>query len=303
MPASDYPVHALAELADWPAEPISLAVIGQPVTHSMSPVIHNAALATLSQTEPRFASWRYHKFEIAPDELARALPLFHARGFAGLNITVPHKEAILDHVESADAFARAAGAANTLVRTATGWRAFNTDCSGLVDALRADFGLSLAGAHVILLGAGGAARATAVQCLRDKVASLSIGNRGAERLNALLDHLQPLAGDVAVRGFALDNPPSDLPAGALVINSTSVGLKDAVATPIDLRKLPAPAHVYDMVYNPPQTALLRQAAELGLKHANGLSMLLHQGAHALTRWTDTPAPLEVMDRALRGAIR
>jgi shikimate dehydrogenase len=303
MQAPHHPVHTFAELADWPIDPPSLAVIGQPVAHSLSPVIHHAALAALAVNEPRYAAWRYHKFELAPDELSRALPLFHARGFAGLNVTVPHKEAILDHVESADPFARAAGAANTLVRTPTGWRAFNTDCTGLVDALRADLGVALAGAHVILLGAGGAARATAVQCLRDKVASLSIGNRGEERLHALLDHLQPLAGGVPVRGFSLAQPPADLPAAALLINSTSAGLKDATTSPLDLTKLPRPAQVYDMIYNPPQTALLRQAAELGLPHANGLSMLVHQGAHALAKWTGAAVPADVMDRALREAVR
>ena len=303
MSVPAFPVHSLAALADWPATGTSLAVIGQPVTHSLSPVMHNAALAALSAHEPRFSDWRYHKFEIAPEELARALPLFHARGFAGLNVTIPHKEAVLEHVENADDFARAAGAANTLVRTATGWRAFNTDCSGLVDALREEFGVSLASSHVILLGAGGAARAAAVQCLRDGVASLSIGNRSIDRLNVLLDHLRPLAGHVPLRGFALENPPSDLPAGALVINSTSAGLKDGSVAPIDLRQLPAPAHVYDMIYNPAQTALLRQAAALGVKHANGLSMLLYQGAHALIKWTGTPAPVEVMDRALHEAVK
>lgn len=303
MSVPAHPVHTLAALADWPADRTSLAVIGQPVTHSLSPVIHNAALAAMSATEPRFASWRYHKFELAPDELARALPLFHARGFAGLNVTVPHKESVLDFVESADAFARAAGAANTLVRTETGWRAFNTDCTGLIAALRAEFGLEVAGTPVILLGAGGAARAAAVQCLRDKVASLWIGNRSKERLEALLDHLQPLSGDVSVRGFPLDAPPAELPAGAIVINSTSAGLKDAAVAPIDLRRLPTPAQVYDMIYNPPQTALLRQAAELGLPHANGLSMLLHQGAHALAKWTGATVPVDVMDRALRDASR
>jgi len=303
MHAAEHPVHTLAALADWPADRPSLTVIGQPVAHSLSPLMHNAALASLATQDPRFRDWHYHKFEIAPDDLERALPLFHERGFIGINVTVPHKETVLDYVESADGFARAAGAANTLVRTPTGWRAFNTDCVGLVDALRADLGVSLAGAHVILLGAGGAARAAAVQCLRDKVASLAIGNRGQERLHALLDHLQPLAGDVPVRGFAFDHPPADLSAGAIVINSTSAGLKNTNTAPIDLRKLPQPAYVYDMIYNPPQTALLRQAAELGLPHANGLSMLLHQGVHALAKWIDVPVPVDVMDRALRDAVK
>src|SRR4029077_8103856 len=102
-----------------------------------------------------------------------------------------------------------ASATNTLVRTATGWRASNTDSGGLADALRTELGVELRGTHVILLGAGGAARAAAVQCLRDKAASLWIGNRGAERLAALLAHLAPLAGDVPVHGFPFSAPPSN----------------------------------------------------------------------------------------------
>ena len=301
MPPAHDPVRTLADLSNWPVTPTSLAVIGQPVTHSLSPRMHNAALAAMAASEPRLASWRYHKFELAPGELARALPLFHARGFAGINVTVPHKEAVLAQVEGADEFAVAAGAANTLVRTATGWRAFNTDCTGLAAALHAEFGLALRGAHVVLLGAGGAARAAAVQCLREPVASLWIGNRSQERLRVLLDDLRPHAGGVPVQGFALAGPPADVPGGALVINSTTVGLKDDIASPIDLSRWPRPGYVYDMIYNPPRTALLRQAAELGLTHANGLSMLVHQGAHALARWTGAEVPVDVMERAVRDA--
>jgi shikimate dehydrogenase len=302
MSAPPYPVHTFGELENWPTQPPSLALIGLPVMHSLSPAMQNPALAALAKSDARFATWRYHKFEIAPAELARALPLFHARGFVGLNATQPHKEALLDHAESADPFARAAGAANTLVRTPTGWRAFNTDAPGLADALRVDFGCSLAGTHVILLGAGGAARGAAVQCLREHVASLSIGNRGTERLENLLAHLAPLAGDIPLRGFSFENPPADLPRDALVINATTVGLRATDPAPIDLTRLPSPARVYDMIYNPPRTALLGQAAALGLPHANGVSMLVHQGVRAFTLWTGAAAPVEVMDRAARAAL-
>lgn len=302
MNAAAYPVHTLADLENWPADAPSLALIGHPAAHSLSPAMHNPALAELARRDASFAAWRYHKFDVPPDVLPAALRRFHERGFLGLNVTVPHKEAALALAESADAFALAAGAANTLQRTATGWRATNTDSLGLAEALRSDLGLSLAGAHVILLGAGGAARAAAVQCLRDHAASLSIGNRGLARLQALLADLVPLAAGIPMRGFTLDDPPADLPRGALVINATSAGLHEPAAAPIDLTKLPAPAHVFDMIYRPAQTALLRQAASLGLPHANGLSMLVHQGAHSLARWTGMEPPVAVMDRAVRAAL-
>jgi shikimate dehydrogenase len=296
-----YPVHTFADLEAWSAPGTGLALLGQPVAHSLSPAIHNAALAALACADARFRTWRHYKFEITPAELGQALPLLHAKGFAGINLTAPHKEPVLDHAEGADAFTRAAGAANTLVRTETGWRACNTDGGGLADALRGDLGIELRGTPVILLGAGGAARAAAVQCLRDHVASLWIGNRSPDRLNALLDHLAPLAGDVPVRGFSTGQPPAGLPADALVINATTLGLKEGDAPPLDLRQLPAPAKVYDMTYNPPVTVLLRQAADLGWPRANGLSMLVNQGARSLTLWTGRPAPVEVMNNAARAA--
>lgn len=296
------PTLSLADLDAWPATETGVGLFGHPVAHSFSPVIHNAALRALARAEPQFAAWRYAKFDIAPPDLARALRLAHARGFRGLNFTTPHKEAVLDHAESADAFARAASAANTLVRTATGWRASNTDGGGLSDALRADLGVELRGRDVILLGAGGAARAAAVQCLRDQAATLWIGNRGRERLDALLAHLAPLAGGTAVRGFVFEGLDAALPAGAIVINATAAGLRDATAAPVDLRRLPRPAVVYEMIYNPPVTALLRQAAELGLPHANGLGMLVFQGARSLALWTGRDVPVEAMKQALAAEV-
>jgi shikimate dehydrogenase len=302
MSAPAYPVYSLADLETWSAPGTSLGLLGHPVKHSLSPAIHNAALAALAKQDAKFATWRYSKFDIAPADLGRALKLFHQKGFAGLNLTVPHKEAAFEHAESSDAYASAANATNTLIRTPTGWRASNTDSGGLADALRAELGVELRGAHVLLLGAGGAARAAAVQCLRDKVASLWIGNRGAERLQALLAHLAPLAADVPVQGFSLAAPPTGLPAGAIVINTTTAGLQNDNAAPIDLRQIPSPAKVYDMIYNPPQTPLLKQASALGLPHAHGLGMLVNQGARSLSMWIARPAPVEVMTAAAREAF-
>jgi shikimate dehydrogenase len=302
MTASAHPVLTLADLEKWSVPGTGLAVLGSPIAHSLSPVMHTAALAGLAAAEPRLAAWRYHKFDLAPADLPHALALFHRHGFAGLNLTVPHKEAGLALAAGADDFARAAGATNTLLRTPAGWHAANTDGPGLAGALQSELGLGLLGRHVILLGAGGAARAAAAQCLHDGAASLWIGNRGPERAVALLRHLAPYAGRTELHAFALSEPPAGLPRGALVINCTTVGLRGEPEPPVDLRRLPAPAQVFDMIYLPARTALLRQAEELGLPHANGLAMLVHQGAAALSRWTGRPAPYEVMRKAVLGAL-
>ena len=299
--SSRYPTLTLADLENWPTAHVGVGLFGFPVSHSLSPVIHNAALADLTTRDAQFGAWCYAKFEIAPEQLGAALRLAHAKGFRGLNITIPHKEAILAHVETADDFTRAARAGNTLTRTPTGWSASNTDGGGMTDALRAELGLELRGRDAILLGAGGASRAAALQCLREGVRSLWIGNRSRERLDALLADLTPLAGATPLRGFLFAAPPDDLPRDAVVINATSAGLVKDAAAPVDLRKLPRPAAVYEMSYNPPVTALLRDAAALGVPHVNGLGMLVFQGARSLSRWTGASVSAEVMRAALLAA--
>lgn len=298
------PVLTLRDLAAWSRPGVSLAVIGSPIGHSISPVMHNAALAALARTAPEYAAWRYFRFEIPPADLPRALGLFHAKKFRGLNLTVPHKVLAFDHVTAVDDAARPVGAVNTLRWTERGWLGHNTDGYGLATALRADLGCDLAGTHVILLGAGGAARSAAVECLNRRCASLSIANRTPAHLDALLALLAPLARGVPLQGFATGIPPAGLPAGALVINATSAGLRADDPVPIDLQRLPRPASVCDMIYNPPQTPLLRAAALLGLPHANGLSMLVHQGAKALELWSGVPAgsTAAVMSAAARAAL-
>ncbi len=293
------PVHFLDELrtSDFPGT--NLTVIGHPVAHSFSPAMNNAALADLAAADTKFHSWHYTKFDIEAPDVGEALRLLHARGFYGVNVTAPHKEIALAAAESADEFACAAGAANTLIRTATGWRAYNTDGGGFADALGTSLQTKLAGAPVILLGAGGAARAIALQCVHEGVASLWIGNRSTDRLLALLAQVRPFASGLSVEGFPLNKIPSALSSGAIVVNTTTLGLKADDPAAIDLQKLPHPAAVYDTTYNPLSNFLLTQAAALGIPHANGFSMLVHQGARSLALWTGKPAPIAVMSNAVQ----
>ena len=300
LPVPD-PVFSLGDLESRDFPGTALAVLGHPIRHSLSPAMHSAALAEMARARPAFASWRYHRFDVPPDDLPRALDLLRLRGFHGLNLTVPHKVIAFDLVAEIDPAARPIGAVNTLLRLAHGWRGYNTDGAGLGRGVSDDLGSPLAGAHVVLLGAGGAARAAAVECLRRRCASLWIANRTPARLDALLARLRPLAGQTPVHGFEPGAPPSGLPAGALVINATTAGLRPDDPPPIDLARLPRPAGVYDMIYNPPETPLLRQASLLGVPHANGLSMLVHQGAQSLEIWTGETVPVAAMMSAARAA--
>ncbi len=284
-----HPVPTLRDLESWSFVGTALAVFGHPIGHSLSPPMHNAALAGLARDDVRFRHWEYFRFEIHPDDLPRALEVAHDKKFHGINLTVPHKIIAFDRVAEIDSAARPVGAVNTLLRTADNWHGFNTDGYGLATALRETLGLDLAGTDVILLGAGGAARGAAVECLQRRCASLWIANRTRETLDALLARLAPLAGSVPLQGFSPGARPAGLPAGALVINATSAGLRAGDPAPIDLAALPRPAGVYDMIYNPARTPLLEQAESLGLHRANGLSMLVHQGAKSLEIWTGIPA--------------
>ena len=303
MPDHD-PVLTLADLTAWSRPGTSLAVFGHPIKHSISPPMHTAALAALARTDARFADWRYFRFDIPPDDLPRALDLLHEKRFRGVNLTVPHKIIAVDRVAEIDPAARLVGAVNTLRWAAGGWQGFNTDGYGLASAIQENLDRDLAGAHVILLGAGGAARGAAVECLQRRCASLAIANRTRETLDALLATLAPVAAGIPVRGFLPDARPADLPEGALVINATSVGLRPTDAAPVDLTAFRAVGAVFDMIYNPPQTTLLQQAEFLGLPHANGLAMLVHQGAKSLEHWTGVPASetAPVMAAAAREAL-
>jgi shikimate dehydrogenase len=302
LSASSEPVLTLADLASWVPRGTSLAVLGHPIRHSISPQMHHAALAELALRDPAFSDWRYRRFDVPPDDLPAALRRLHALGFRGLNLTVPHKVIAFAHVARVDPAAAPIGAVNTLRWTPGGWEGFNTDGYGLATAVRETLGRELGGSPVILLGAGGAARGAAVECLTRGCRGLWIANRTAANLQALLALLAPLAPAVPLAGFSPESPPDDLPAGALVINATSAGLRPEDPPPLPLERLPRPAGVYDMIYNPPLTPLLAQARTLGIPAANGLSMLVHQGARALALWSGADVPVAAMQRAAAEAL-
>ncbi len=295
-------VRGWRELERWHFDGTALAVLGHPIAHSVSPPMHNAALAAMAETDARFARWAYFKFDVPPQELPQALPAFHRASFFGLNLTIPHKVDALALASETDPAAAQMGAVNTLVRQSDGYHGHNSDGFGLARALKADLGVELAAARVVLLGAGGAARAAAVQCLRSGCAELWIGNRTQERLQGLLELLKTVAPDVPVRGFDLTAPPLDLPKSAVVINATSVGLKPGDPSPLALDGFAADTVVYDMIYNPAVTPLLGQAEQHGLRGANGLSMLVWQGVRSLEIWSGAQVPAEVMQAAARSAL-
>jgi shikimate dehydrogenase len=285
------------------------AVFGHPIHHSASPAMQNAGIAALH------LNWRYLAFDVHPDHLRAAIEGARLMGFIGLNLTVPHKLLALEMIDVVDAQAKSWGAVNTIVfetRDIRGqWvpvggvrpeqigevrgHGFNTDADAIVQSLKEEFSWqSLRGASVLLLGAGGAARTAAMRLAREGVGKLFLVNRTAARAAELADAVRKDCANVAVAegypGHSVD----------LLLNATSLGLKVEDPPPVDvlwLRKHP-PRFVYDMIYRPMETGLLREAKSAGCRVANGVSMLLHQGAQALELWTGRPAPLSEMRRAL-----
>jgi shikimate dehydrogenase len=263
--------------------------------------MHNAALEELASDDAAFEDWTYYKFEISPEDLKEALNRFHAKGFKGLNLTVPHKILAAQWVTQGESEVELTEACNTLLRTPEGFTGYNTDLYGLTSAVESEFAIRLGDRDVILLGAGGAARAAAVACAQAGVKSLTLANRTVSKLETIVEVLNKLESKPKVTTCALNETLPCVSINTLVINATSLGLKPDDPTPADIRRLPASTLVFDMIYNPGRTAFLRQAESLGMRVANGLSMLAYQGERSLKIWTQKkPSAKTMYEAALAG---
>ncbi len=208
----------------------------------------------------------------------------------------------MDLIQGVSPDAERMGACNTLVWDELGYDGFNTDGYGLKQGLLEDLGFELKNATVILLGSGGAARAAAVQCLLEKCRRLYVGNRTLSRLDELMEVLRGMPCGDRAEAFPLAEVPEDLPESGVLINATSLGLKPEDPVPFDVSRLPDGWKVYDMIYNPAESALLRQARERGLPAANGLSMLVHQGVRSLEIWSHKEVEARAMMTAACHAL-
>lgn len=303
-------VYTLADLKNWDAKgkaPVRLGVLGDPVAHSLSPQMQNAALESLGLSE------RYGRFQIAAEELAMTLDMIRRLNFVGLNLTLPHKTAALSLVDELDDAARKSGAINTLLVDGGKLLGSNTDGPGFLHAIRSEFSVDLRDLRVLLLGAGGGAgRAIAVQCALENCERLVLVNRTLEKAQELAGELAPYFVGSRVLGpvARLQAVPWDetslrfqLANTDLVVNATSVGMKRS-DPPLLAASLLAPhLMVYDTIYQPARTPLLAAAADAGALGANGLSMLLYQGALSFETWFGRKAPLEVMRAAISLAER
>jgi shikimate dehydrogenase len=304
-------VYNLADLRDWPhaageeVPPVRLGVVGDPVAHSFSPQMQNAALAQSG------LEMRYARFQVAPNELAEALELFRALAFVGVNLTVPHKIAALALVDEVAEPAKKVGAINTVVFRDNKSSGHNTDGPGFIRAIQEVFSVDLRDLRVLLLGAGGGAgRAVAWECAQENCERLVLVNRHFERAEALAHELagsfagpRVLGPEARLEAARWEENPlrAQLARIDLVVHATPLGLRQSDPMPLSHTLLEPHLMVYDLICKKTPTPLLTAAAEAGARGENGLTMLLHQGALAFELWWERPAPLAAMRAALASA--
>ena len=261
-----------------------MGIVGWPVAHSLSPAIHNAAFAALGM------GWIYVPLPVAPDAIGQALDGLRALGFAGANVTMPHKTEVARRCSSLSEDADRLQAVNTIVVEGEFLHGHNTDAPGFDRFLRRDAGFDPAGRSALLFGAGGAARAAALALARSGLGELTVAARDPGRAGDLTDALKGLATSVRVVAF-------DEGAGTtadLVVNATPIG---SAGESLPLPALGPGQIVVDLLYQPSQTPMQTLARAAGATAFGGLGLLLEQAALSFELWTGMPAPLEVMSAA------
>ncbi len=278
-----------------------LAVFGDPIEHSLSPAMHNAAIADLG------LDYVYTAFRVRESQLAVALDGVRAMGIAGVNLTIPLKQAALALVDELAKSAAEAGAVNTVVNESGRLVGHNTDSEGFVASMREDLELTPSGLRVCILGAGGAARGVSVAVARHGAASVVFAARNLERADALaglISRLRPGCSASAVSLVDSSGMCRALGSSDLLINTTPVGMHPSIndAIEIELERLPSRACVADLIYNPLKTVFLRQAEARGHRIMNGVGMLAHQGALAFELWTGIKPNVQAMRQSLLNCL-
>lgn len=278
-----------------------LGVIGYPIGHSLSPIMQNAALAELQRHQPNL-DFAYLPFAIKPEDLSKAIAGFQAISLRGFNVTIPHKQAIVPLLSQVSELAQTVGAVNTVWATGQGWAGTNTDVLGFLAPLKA-LNQDWSQTNVVILGCGGAARAVVVACDQLGCARVHVVGREQQRLqNFLQSWLEVLPG-LNLEIHLWEETEKLLPHSHLLVNTTPIGMAPNIdQSPLSetaLQLLPRDAIIYDLIYTPNPTQLLRWAADCGLTVIDGLEMLIQQGGAALEIWLEQPAPLGVMRQAAR----
>lgn len=270
-------------------------LLAHPAGHSISPAMHNAAFKALS------IDAHYEALDVAPEALKTVVEGFRESDVFGSNVTIPHKLAVMPLMDDLTDAAKAIGAVNTIINKEGRLLGHNTDATGYSRALKEDAAYEPKGKTVLMLGAGGAARAIVYALLKEGVKRLNIYNRTVEKAQGLVAEFQHLGPIDVVPDLAKAAPKADL-----IINTTSVGMEhngqDPNVSPISAQLLPKQGFVSDIIYRPSQTRFLREAQAKGLKTQNGLAMLIYQGAESFEYWTKQKPDAQIMFTAARQAL-
>ena len=273
--------------------PSVLGIFGDPIGHSLSPLMHTTAACYHS------LNYVYLPFWVKTGQLPAATAGMRALGIKGINVTIPHKQAIMRLVDEVTPEAQLIGALNTIVNREGVLIGYNTDGPGFIASLRQDAGEDPQGKRVLLLGAGGAARAIAIHLILEGIEGLTIANRTPEKARQLASYIREKL-DFSSQVFSLESEEINplLPQVDMIINSTSVGMHPGDPSLFDYRRIEAHHLICDIVYRPLETPLLLAARERGAKILDGLGMLIRQGALAFDIWTSFPMPVELVRQKL-----
>ncbi|GIP25060.1 shikimate dehydrogenase (NADP(+)) [Paenibacillus sp. J23TS9] len=267
-----------------------LGVIGDPIAHSKSPVMHQAALSALG------LPGSYVSMHVKPGQVSEAIAGIKALGFRGINVTIPHKLEVIPYLDHLDETALRIGAVNTIVNDYGILTGYNTDGIGYVRSLKEEAVSELRGKKIMVLGAGGAARGIVYALSLESPDSIFIANRTADKAEAMADEWKELAD---IRGISMQQLPSYLKDIDILINTTSVGMHPNMSeAPVDVNLISENTVVSDLIYNPLQTRLLAESEKKGCTVHGGLGMFVNQGAYALEYWTGMPAPVAAMRNAV-----
>lgn len=270
-------------------------VLGWPAKHSFSPLMHNAAFRALK------IDAEYKIFEKNPQELGDFLKSLRKENIYGLNVTVPYKEDVMAFLEGISSEAELIGAVNTLKVSAKGLEGFNTDGEGFLKHLTQDLGFNPQGKVISLIGAGGGARAVSVYLSKNDPKAIAIYDMDKTKASALAGHLKDNFNNTEFKS-ANSIAGLDITGSGLLINATPIGMKDSDPCLVDEKFIHKGLLVYDLIYNPNETKLLKLAKQKGARISNGLGMLLYQGAFSFEHFTGRAAPVEIMRQALKEGV-
>jgi len=270
-------------------------IFGHPVVHSLSPLMHNSAFRSLG------LDCVYVAFDVAPENLKSAAIAIRSMNIKGINVTIPHKQRIMDFLDQVSSDAEITGAVNTVKNEDGKLTGYNTDVGGFLRAIKEDLDFNPRGKAALIFGAGGAARAVLTAFCTNQIQKITVVNRTAEKARGLVSEFQGTFNNIDINACSMSDVKGfedTIAEVDIVVNSTSLGMEGKGKIDIPFQRIDKSAVVYDLVYKPHETGLIKDSKKAGLSAAGGIGMLLYQGAESFEIWTEMKAPVNEMKKVL-----